>query len=43
MFLHNKGNHWKNEKTMHGTGENTCQWCSQQGINIQNIPRVHTT
>ena len=40
-FLHSKGNHKKNEKITYRIGENICKQGDQQGINFQNIPRVH--
>ena len=36
-LLHKKGNHKKTKKTTHGIGENSCKWCSQQGLHLQNI------
>ena len=41
--LHSKGNHQQNEKTTYKMGGNTCKQCDQQGVNIQNIQRAHTT
>ena len=31
-FLHSKGHHWQNEKTIYGMGENICKLYDQQGI-----------
>ena len=42
-FLHNKGNHLKNEKTTYWMGENICKQSNQQGLNFQNIQTAHTT
>ena len=35
-------NHKQNEKTTYRMGENICQWCDWQGINLQNIQTAHT-
>ena len=40
-LLHRKRNH-KKKKTTYGMGENSCKWCNQQELNLQNI-RTHTT
>ena len=37
-ILHSKGNYKKkNEKATYGMGENSCKWCSQQGL----IPQIY--
>ena len=36
-----KGNHKQKDSLQNG--ENICKWCDQQGLNFQNIQRVHTT
>ena len=36
-LLHSKGSHQQNEMTAYGIGENTCEWCSQQGVNVQKV------
>ena len=41
-LLHSKGNHKQNEKTTYGLGKNICQWCDQQGPNLQNIRTAPT-
>ena len=41
--LHSKGNCKQNKTTTYGLGENTCKWCSQQGLNLQNIQTAHIT
>ena len=35
-LFHGKGNHKQNEKTIYGMGENTCKWCDQQWLSLQN-------
>ena len=32
----------KPTKTIYGMGENSCKWCNGQGLNLQNIQRIHT-
>ena len=39
-LLLSKGNH--KQKVSLQNGENICKWCDQQGLNFQNIQRVHT-
>jgi len=44
--LHSKGNHKKKEKQKYKpqNGKKTfCKWCNQQGPNLQNIEKTHTT
>ena len=41
-LLYCKGNHKQNEKSTYKMGENICKWCDWQGVNFQNIQRVHT-
>ena len=41
--MYNKGEHWLNEKTTYGLGENICKLCDQQGVNNHNIETTHTT
>ena len=33
----------KKKKTTYRMGENICQWCDRQGLNLQNIQTAHTT
>ena len=40
-FLHSKGNHKQNEKTVHRMGENICRRSGQEEINLQNVQIAH--
>ena len=42
-FLHRKGNYKQNKKTTCKMRENSCKWCTQQELNLQNIKTTHTT
>ena len=39
--MHSKGKNKQNQKITHRLGENICKWCSQQGLNLQNIQTAH--
>ena len=39
--MYSKGNHSQKEKITHRMGENICKQSHWQGINLQNIQKVH--
>ena len=42
-LLHSKGNYKQNEKISYKMGENICERCDQQRVNIQNIQTALVT